>query len=154
MTTDNFCFYLQNRLIQTSQTGGQWYSDTSPFSIPCLCCYCSFIVQATVITIANYDHKTLSYRHRSFNSREYEFLPRWELVLSQLNRTGTYELTTEELEYGAKLAWRNHTRCIARHRCYKNSFNGRNLQMLLIGKSNCPWQAFPAYLLIGLTRKH
>ena len=30
-----FCFYLQNRLIQTSQTGGQWYSDTSPFSIPC-----------------------------------------------------------------------------------------------------------------------
>jgi hypothetical protein len=26
---------LQNRLIQTSQTGGQWYSDTSPFSIPC-----------------------------------------------------------------------------------------------------------------------
>ncbi len=36
MTTDNFCFYLLNRLIQTSQTGGQWYSDTSPFSIPCL----------------------------------------------------------------------------------------------------------------------
>ncbi len=34
MTTDNFCFYLQNRLIETSQTGGQWYSDTSPFSIP------------------------------------------------------------------------------------------------------------------------
>jgi hypothetical protein len=35
MATDNFCFYLQNRLIQTSQTGGQWYSDTSPFSLPC-----------------------------------------------------------------------------------------------------------------------
>jgi hypothetical protein len=34
MTTDNFGFYLQNRLIQTRQTGGQWYSDTSPFSIP------------------------------------------------------------------------------------------------------------------------
>jgi hypothetical protein len=34
MTNDNFCFYLQNRLIQTSQTGGQRYSDTSPFSIP------------------------------------------------------------------------------------------------------------------------
>ncbi len=33
MTTNNFCFYLQNRLIQTSQTGGQWYSDTSPFSV-------------------------------------------------------------------------------------------------------------------------
>jgi hypothetical protein len=35
MTTDNFCFYLQNRLIQTSPTG-QRYSDTSPFSIPWL----------------------------------------------------------------------------------------------------------------------
>jgi hypothetical protein len=36
MTTDNFRFYLQNRPIQTSQTGGQWYIDTSPFSIPWL----------------------------------------------------------------------------------------------------------------------
>jgi hypothetical protein len=36
MTIDNFCFYFQNRLIQTSQTGGQPYSDTSPFSIPWL----------------------------------------------------------------------------------------------------------------------
>ncbi len=31
-----FGFYMQNRLIQTSQTGGQWYSDTSPLSIPWL----------------------------------------------------------------------------------------------------------------------
>ncbi len=35
MTTENLCFNLQNRLIQTSQTGGQQYKDTSPFSIPC-----------------------------------------------------------------------------------------------------------------------
>jgi len=35
MTTDNFCFYLKNRLIQTTPTGGQRYSDSSPFSIPC-----------------------------------------------------------------------------------------------------------------------
>jgi hypothetical protein len=35
MTTDNFCFYLQNRLIWTGQTGSHWYSDTSPFIIPC-----------------------------------------------------------------------------------------------------------------------
>jgi hypothetical protein len=34
MTIDNFCFYWQNRLIQTSQTGGQWYSDTSPLVFP------------------------------------------------------------------------------------------------------------------------
>jgi hypothetical protein len=36
MTADNFCFYLQNRLIHTSKTGGQRYSDTFPFSIPSL----------------------------------------------------------------------------------------------------------------------
>ncbi len=29
---------MQNRLIQTSQAGGQWYSDTPPFSIPWLNC--------------------------------------------------------------------------------------------------------------------
>ncbi len=29
-----FLFLLQNRRILTSQTGGQWYSDTSTFSIP------------------------------------------------------------------------------------------------------------------------
>jgi hypothetical protein len=40
MTTDNFGFYLQNRLIQTSQTGGQWYPDTSPFSIPWVGFHC------------------------------------------------------------------------------------------------------------------
>ena len=34
MTNDNFCFYLQNRLIQTNQTGGQWYNDTSPLVFP------------------------------------------------------------------------------------------------------------------------
>jgi hypothetical protein len=34
MTTENFCFDLQNSLIQTSQAGGQWYSEMSPFSIP------------------------------------------------------------------------------------------------------------------------
>jgi hypothetical protein len=30
----NESFYLQNRLIQTGQTGSQWYSDTSPISVP------------------------------------------------------------------------------------------------------------------------
>ncbi len=34
MRTNNFGFYLQNILIQTSQTGGQRYNETSPFSIP------------------------------------------------------------------------------------------------------------------------
>jgi hypothetical protein len=34
MTSDNFCFCLQNRLIRTSQTGGQRYSDTSHLVFP------------------------------------------------------------------------------------------------------------------------
>jgi hypothetical protein len=32
--TDYFCFYLQNRQVQTGQTGGQLYSYTSLFSVP------------------------------------------------------------------------------------------------------------------------
>ncbi len=35
MTIDNLPFYLQYRQIQTGQTGGQLYKDTSPFSVPC-----------------------------------------------------------------------------------------------------------------------
>jgi hypothetical protein len=44
----NFCFYLQNRLIQTSQTEGQWYSDTSPFSIPWCRIYIILLVRAVL----------------------------------------------------------------------------------------------------------
>jgi hypothetical protein len=35
LTSGIFCVYLQNRQIQTGQTRGQPYSDTSPFGIPC-----------------------------------------------------------------------------------------------------------------------
>jgi hypothetical protein len=50
MTTDKFCFYLQNRLIQASKTGGQWYSDTSPFSIPwCWRIFAVFLVKALTV---------------------------------------------------------------------------------------------------------
>jgi hypothetical protein len=34
VTTGNFCVYLQNTQIQTSQTGGQQYSDTSLLVFP------------------------------------------------------------------------------------------------------------------------
>ncbi len=36
-----FLFYLQNRLIQTSQTGDQLYCDTSPLVLPVLPLCCS-----------------------------------------------------------------------------------------------------------------
>ncbi len=56
MTIDNFCFYLPNRLIQTRKTGGQQYSDTSPFSIPCLKYYILDITLNNLFTIFS-DHE-------------------------------------------------------------------------------------------------
>ena len=35
-------------------------------------------------------------------------------VLDDIDRAGTYDATTDELLIGAKLAWRNHARCIGR----------------------------------------
>ena len=39
---------------------------------------------------------------------------RLEEVRAELAHYGTYRQTTEEMAYGAKLAWRNNTRCIGR----------------------------------------
>ncbi|KAK3612602.1 hypothetical protein CHS0354_042110 [Potamilus streckersoni] len=39
---------------------------------------------------------------------------RWEGVLTSIKKTGTYELTIDELTFGAKTAWRNAPRCIGR----------------------------------------
>jgi nitric-oxide synthase len=40
--------------------------------------------------------------------------PRLAVVRAQIAATGTYAHTTEELGYGAKMAWRNASRCIGR----------------------------------------
>ncbi len=58
MTTDNFCFDLQNRLIETGQTGGQLYSDISPFSVPWLAFNTILILAWLNLTRKN----TLAYR--------------------------------------------------------------------------------------------
>ena len=39
---------------------------------------------------------------------------RWSQVSGEIERTGTYVQTYDELSFGAKLAWRNTTRCIGR----------------------------------------
>jgi nitric-oxide synthase len=41
--------------------------------------------------------------------------PRLAAVEAEIHRTGTYRQTFEELEHGARVAWRNNTRCIARY---------------------------------------
>jgi nitric-oxide synthase len=40
--------------------------------------------------------------------------PRLAIVRAQIAATGTYVHTTDELSYGAKMAWRNSSRCIGR----------------------------------------
>lgn len=42
------------------------------------------------------------------------FAARWAQVSAEIERTGTYTHTYDELSFGAKLAWRNATRCIGR----------------------------------------
>ncbi|MPC63575.1 Nitric oxide synthase, salivary gland [Portunus trituberculatus] len=39
---------------------------------------------------------------------------RWQEVVTSVAKRGTYRLTHSELQYGAKLAWRNAPRCIGR----------------------------------------
>ena len=39
---------------------------------------------------------------------------RWKQVRQSIETTGHYQLTETELIYGAKLAWRNSSRCIGR----------------------------------------
>jgi nitric-oxide synthase, bacterial len=42
------------------------------------------------------------------------FNRRWAEVRRSLNKTGTYQHSEEELAFGARVAWRNHGRCIGR----------------------------------------
>jgi len=92
MTTDNFCFYLQNGLIQTSQTGGQQYSDTSHFSITCFSTsggqnsniYLNVVQFLTTVLIRHlWQLKTDTFLHRC----------QWHVVLLELN-----EVSSEKVE--------------------------------------------------------
>ncbi len=49
-------------------------------------------------------------------------------ALREIDRTGTYQQTFEELQYGARVAWRNSTRCIGR--LYWQSLQVRDLRHL------------------------
>jgi hypothetical protein len=56
MTPNNFCFYLQNRLIQTGKIGGQRYTDTPPFSIPWMK---SQVISRETIHLNSWDNLTV-----------------------------------------------------------------------------------------------
>ncbi len=59
-------------------------------------------------------HAFLELHARSSNAGRTAFRRRWSEVWRDLTRLGHYEHTEEELAFGAKLAWRNHARCIGR----------------------------------------
>ncbi|XP_059370165.1 nitric oxide synthase 2b, inducible isoform X2 [Carassius carassius] len=48
------------------------------------------------------------------NPKVEEHLSRLEEVVKEIEATGSYQLTTKEVEFGAKQAWRNAPRCIGR----------------------------------------
>jgi nitric-oxide synthase len=56
------------------------------------------------------------------------FIPRWQEVKDAIARTGTYEHTFDELAYGAKLAWRNSSRCVGRN--FWQNLNLRDMRHL------------------------
>nr|ANN13867.1 nitric oxide synthase [Macrobrachium nipponense] len=64
---------------------------------------------------------------KRFDSKDH--LVRLQEVTKSINRTGTYHLTYDELEFGAKLAWRNAPRCIGRITWNKlHVIDGRNVK--------------------------
>lgn len=52
--------------------------------------------------------------YSELNKSEEEAQRRMQEIEAEIERLGTYELTYEELEYGARMAWRNSNRCIGR----------------------------------------
>lgn len=52
--------------------------------------------------------------YKELNYNENTILKRINQIETQINLTGTYKHTNEELVYGAKMAWRNSNRCIGR----------------------------------------
>ncbi|XP_064096957.1 nitric oxide synthase, salivary gland-like [Macrobrachium nipponense] len=64
---------------------------------------------------------------KRFESKEHQ--ARLQEVTQKVIRTGTYDLTLDELEFGAKLAWRNAPRCIGRISWNTlHVFDGRNVK--------------------------
>ncbi len=52
--------------------------------------------------------------HRENFLTDAERKSRWSEIRASLNRRGFYEHTSDEIAIGARIAWRNHSRCIGR----------------------------------------
>jgi len=60
---------------------------------------------------------------------------RWKQVRQSIETSGHYQLTETELIYGAKLAWRNSSRCIGRIQWSKLQVGNNKIE--LCGKYIC-----------------
>jgi nitric-oxide synthase len=60
---------------------------------------------------------------------------RWDRVREELDRTGTYRHTYEELTFGARVAWRNSVRCVGRVRW-------ASLVVRDARRASRPWQVY------------
>lgn len=58
--------------------------------------------------------KFIEIYYSELNLTESELEERLEEIRTEINETGTYTHTYKELEYGAKMAWRNSNKCIGR----------------------------------------
>nr|XP_017206470.1 nitric oxide synthase, inducible isoform X1 [Danio rerio] len=70
--------------------------------------HCSDDILVQAVDFINQYYKSVK------NSKIEEHLSRVEEVAMEIDATGSYQLTTKELEFGAKQAWRNAPRCIGR----------------------------------------
>ena len=50
----------------------------------------------------------------SFSNRENDFDAHWSEISEEIKENGTYQLTEDELTFGAKTSWRNAARCSGR----------------------------------------
>ncbi len=117
MTTHNFCFYLQNRLVQTSQTGGQWYSGTSPLQYS--------LVQAT---------------------GQLKCFPVMQSVESSGGRVRRHRVQGRHREGAVSRVHRHKNPEASKFRIQvsiSSNFFAHNLHIFVISQSVCPWQAFP-----------
>lgn len=64
-----------------------------------------------------------------------------EQVLDQIRRNGTYELAYNELQYGARLAWRNAPKCSNRkvHRSFLPTLYCSSQNPLPVWCTECTW---------------
>uniref|UniRef100_A0A182JLR0 nitric-oxide synthase (NADPH) n=1 Tax=Anopheles atroparvus TaxID=41427 RepID=A0A182JLR0_ANOAO len=107
-------YYSSIRRLRLELTEAK--GSTTPVAIPRKGCYRTPTAVTEGLEVIHLctqltEYGFLLFRHR-LKSPAHE--SRWQQVQKEVEATGSYHLTETELIYGAKLAWRNSSRCIGR----------------------------------------